>query len=139
MGEVGGAYAENPKKLYDRALHSSFAQILSELGIVGSALFIWLFVDFWRRNAQLRQPRALEVWAASNTGVDLLMLSYALEGSMVGFLGTAFFYNQLWNNWLWSLVIMNMLLHQLTRAPVGRVARRRSEASPAAPRRMQVG
>lgn len=131
-GQVGGAYSENPRTLYERALHSSYAQILSEMGAVGSALFLWLLVDFWRRNGKLREPRAMEAWAASGTGVDLLMLSYALEGSMLAYLGTAFFYNQLWNNWLWSIVIVNMLLYQLTHpsgAPAVRPARLRARAS----------
>ncbi len=122
-GQVGGQYAENPRQLYDRKVHNTYLQTLAERGILGMGLFIWLVVDFWRRNLRLRRPDAVARWAAGCDGqYDLRALSIAVEAAMVGYLATSLFYNQLLQvNWLWSLLALNMLLYTLS---VGHTRRR---------------
>ena len=61
-GDVGGRYSLNVGGLYNRSLHSLYFQTLSETGIVGSGAFIWILVDFWRRNKVLRTAAAQEYW-----------------------------------------------------------------------------
>jgi O-antigen ligase len=115
-GDVGGNYDANPGRLYDRDLHSTFFQILCEGGIVGSLLFAWLLLDFWRKNRAVRSPPHLLTWSQTTDGrLDLKQLSLGLECAMVSFLCTAFFYNQLYLPWLWGILGINLLLYGLTR------------------------
>lgn len=112
--EIKGAYAENQLMLYDRALHNSFLQVLCEFGTVGAIVFVWILVDFFRRNRALRKRANAEAWARATMGaVSLPMLSLGIESGMVGYLGTAFFYNQLTTPWLYWLLATNFLLHLL--------------------------
>ena len=116
--DVGGDYAANQSMLYDRALHNVFFQVLCEHGTIGFVIFLWIFVDFWRRNSAMRKRRLADPWLRWSGGqLDLRMLSLGLESGMVGYLGTAFFYNQLTTPWLYALLTTNVLLHVLaTRA-----------------------
>jgi len=110
--EVSGTYGEWFGLMSGRALHSLYMQVLAEFGILGSMAFIWIVVDFWRRNARLRRWDYRKRWAQLNAGrLDLRFLAIGLEGAMVAFLATAFFYNQLWNNWMYTIVILNLLLY----------------------------
>jgi hypothetical protein len=112
--DIGGDYAANQYTLYDRALHNTFLQVLCENGTVGAIIFIWMLVDFRRRNAALQRPQLANPWSQAMRGaVDLRMLALGLESGMVGYLGTAFFYNQLSSPWLYALLTTNLLLHVL--------------------------
>lgn len=116
VGDLGGAYGENPARLYDRALHSTFFQILSEYGALGTMIFVWLMVDFWRRNARLRTRRYVSAWNTAVAGrLDLRYVALGLESAMVAYWATGFFYNQLFLPWLYSLLIANLLLYRITR------------------------
>jgi O-antigen ligase len=117
-GTLGGNYNANPGRLYDRDMHSTFFQVLAEYGIIGTALFGWVLVDFWRRNRRLRSRQYVETWAAMSGGtLDLRNLALGLEACMVAFLCTAFFYNQLFVPWLYFILGMNVLLHRIARPP----------------------
>lgn len=122
---------DNPAVLYDRALHSSYYQILSEAGVVGSLIYAWILVDFLLRNAALRRRAAIAHWEGITGGrLDLRYLSLALEAGMVGFLTTAVFYNQLYVHWLFTLVTLNVLLWHLTNPATGaRGTRQRQRAA----------
>lgn len=109
-GEISG-YA-NPGMLYDRNLHSVYLQVFSEFGAVGSLAFLLLLFDFWRRNRALRRPQSLQVWSQHvGDKFDLTNLSLALELGMVAFLVTGFFYAQLYNHWLYTLLAANLMLY----------------------------
>jgi len=111
-GALGEQYGENPATLYDKKLHSGYFQMLSEFGTVGSLLFLWLLVDFWRRNAVLRTARYRAAWDAATGGrYDLRWLALGLESGMVAYWGSAVFYNQLFEPWLYALLTANALLH----------------------------
>jgi O-antigen ligase len=108
---------DNPARLWDRALHSSYYQVLCEGGLVGCLLYLWILIDFFRRNAALRTQHALLRWRALSGGeFDLRYLAWGLEAGMVGFLSTSLFYNQLYVHWLYTLFIINTLLYRLTRS-----------------------
>ncbi|HEV8263331.1 MAG TPA: O-antigen ligase family protein [Gemmatimonadales bacterium] len=110
--EMLGKYALNHWFIYGRVLHSIHMEILVEFGLVGVATYVWMLVDFWRRNAALRSQRLTAAWARATRGqLDLRSLSLGLEGAMIAFLITGFFYDQLFVHWLYSLLIMNAVLH----------------------------
>jgi O-antigen ligase len=127
-GETGGGYDDNPARLYDRQLHSTFMQILCEYGVVGSAIFLWMIGDFWMRNRRLRRKNFRATWAERSGGrLDLHALSLGLECAMLGFLATGFFYNQIFSvHWFYSIIAINTLLYYHARpaakAPVLRQA-----------------
>jgi O-antigen ligase len=105
----------DPAQLYSLALHNAYLQILAEEGIVGIALWLTMIVAFFRRMRRLRAEDAGRRWIAQGGGdVDLRAISLGLEGAMVGYLGSAFFYNQLYIHWFWSLLVMSWVLVGLT-------------------------
>jgi O-antigen ligase len=111
-GELFGRYALNHWLIYGRVLHSIHMEVLVEFGLVGAAAYLWMLVDFRKRNAALRSPAFTAAWARATRGhVDLHGLSLGLEGAMVAFLFTGFFYDQLFVHWLYSLLALNALLH----------------------------
>lgn len=116
-GTTGGGYNENPGTLYGRQLHSTFFQILCEYGLIGSAIFVWMLVDFFKRNAQLRRIAFRKRWAAVSGGeLDLGQLSRAAETAMIGYLSTALFYNQIFDvHWLYTLLTINSVLHVVSK------------------------
>ena len=139
-GTVGGQYDENPKTLWGRALHNTYFQLLSEFGTVGAAIFLWMVWDFFRLNRKLRHQRRRETWAAQSGGqLDLRYLSFGLEASMLAFLLTAYFYNQIFDvHWFYTLLTINALLVHLTR-PNGKGAPARARGAAGAPALAMVG
>jgi O-antigen ligase len=119
-----GRYAHNRWFLYGRVLHSVHVEVLVELGIVGVACYLWMLVDFWKRNAALRSPALGIAWTRATGGkLDLRIVALGLEAGMVAFLITGCFYDQLFVHWLYSLVTLNGLLYatatRLTLGPGG--------------------
>ena len=124
--DLEGYYGDNPYRIAGRELHNVWIQILAEFGILGSAFMVWLLVDFWRRNAALRTPEFTEHWARSTRGVFKLdVFAVGVEGAMVGYIATGVFYNQLYQNWLYSILMLNMLLYIHARPPGYRKRKRR--------------
>jgi hypothetical protein len=111
-GTTGGGYNDNPGKLWGRQLHSTYFQILCEYGTIGSMIFLWVLWDFFKRNAMLRsKPFEQRWWDISGGKLHLPQLARGLETGMVGFLGTALFYNQIFDvHWLYTLVTINGVL-----------------------------
>lgn len=118
IGELGSHYSGNPLTLYDRNLHSVYFQTLAEMGILGSAVFIWLIVDFFRRNAALRRREFCTYWEARTGGAwDLAALSRGIEVAMVGFLITGVFYAQLLADWMHYILALNFTLYLVCLPP----------------------
>jgi O-antigen ligase len=117
VGTTGGSYNDNPQTLWGRRLHNTYYQILSELGTVGFGLFVWMLWDFYGRNRKLREPQRMQAWAMRTGGrLDLRYLSLGLEASMLGFLLTGYFYNELFDvHWFYTLLTVNALLFYVTR------------------------
>jgi O-antigen ligase len=130
-GTVGGQYNDNPRTLWGRALHNTYYELLSEFGIVGLVLFWWMIWDFFRLNRMLRQAPRVVAWAQKSGGqLDLRFLSLALEGSMLAFLLTAYFYNQIFEvQWFYTLITINALLIQVTRPDRGNARQPAPQAS----------
>jgi O-antigen ligase len=116
VGEVGGEYAANPHRLYDRQLHSVYFQMLSEFGLVGCGLFLGVLWDFFRRNRALRSTLFKKQWEHISGGqFDIRGISYGLEAGMLAYLATGFFYDQLDVHWVFTLVAVNGLVYSLAR------------------------
>lgn len=115
-GQLEGIRSD-PGRLYTKALHNMFYQILSEFGTVGVLIFLWLLWDFSKRNRALRKRDSIDIWASRTGGqFDLRNVSLALEAGMVGYLVSGYFYNQIFDvNWFYSLITINTLLFQVTR------------------------
>lgn len=133
VGQVKGMYADNPGMLYERKLHNAFFQALCEYGIIGSAIWLWLIGHFLWTNARLRSPPFVAAWQALGGTLDLRHVALGLEAGFVGFCGCAWFYNLLFEPWLFTLLILNMLLYRIVRDTAtlqpafdGAMARRRS-------------
>ena len=105
-------------RIWGRDLHNIWVQILAEFGLVGSFFVLWLLVDFWRRNSALRKPEFAEYWAQSTNDLfKLNVFAVGLEGAMVAFITTGLFYNQLYQIWFYSLLLVNMLLYIHAKPP----------------------
>ena len=114
----------DPERLYNKALHNMYYQILSEFGSIGVVIFLWMLWDFFRRNRTLRHRDRIEKWARE-TGepFDLRNISLALEAGMIGFLAGGYFYNQIFDvHWFYTLITINALLSQVTRPVAARGA-----------------
>jgi O-antigen ligase len=111
--EVGGMYALNTGALYERNLHNEYLRFLSERGIIGFAIFLWILLDFFRRNAALRSAEAVERWRAGGGRMDLRNLSLGIEASMIAWMITATLYPVSSITWLFSVLAFNLLLHNL--------------------------
>jgi putative inorganic carbon (HCO3(-)) transporter len=110
-GELKGY--ENPATLYERALHNIWVQILTEYGIIGSSLFLWLLIDFWLRNRKLQRSAAVEAWSARGGTLDLRNVALGLETMMVGFILCGVFYPILDEPWLFCIVSLNAVLYSM--------------------------
>jgi putative inorganic carbon (hco3(-)) transporter len=122
-GELPSDYA-NPSRLYDMSLHNVYVTVLSETGLVGSFAFIWIFVDFWKRNREMRTEAAQQQWEASGGKMNLRTVALGIEASMIAFMANAAMYAMMSLHWFWTMLALNMLLHNITvrRAPkLGRV------------------
>src|SRR5262249_19254610 len=116
--DTGGAYDENPGRLYDRNLHSTYFQILCEFGAVGAVLFYWLGWGFWKRNVAIRTKEFGATRKATGIPRGLRGLALGLECGMVSYLATGALYNQIFNvHWFYSILTLNMLLHRFSRPP----------------------
>lgn len=124
-GDLAGMYGYNPGMLYGRSLHNIYFTILAEQGIVGSLIFLWILVDFWRRNAVLRSAAAQEVWRRLGGTLDIKQVGLGLELGMVAFLLTAFLYPMMEIHWFFTMLAVNLLLHRQVRPYLGQVRRGR--------------
>lgn len=121
--EAEGYYGERRWAMWGRALHNVWVQILSEFGALGFLAAVWLLVDFWRRNAALRSQEFAEHWARVTRGkYHLPLIALGLECAMIAYVVTGMFYNQLFENWFWTLLLVNLLAYQHAKPP--RVAKR---------------
>lgn len=114
-GEVKGAvFDDNPAMLYGRALHSNYFQLLSEFGLVGVAIYIFLIGQFWFRSAYvIRHARVLDLRSAGIDDARALLLG--LESGMVAYLVSGIFFNQLFTSWFFCLFVANALLYSMAR------------------------
>jgi len=109
-GQASGFYSD-PAHLYGRSLHNIYVQVLSEQGLAGVAIFLWILVDFVRRNRGLRTKGAIERWDEATKGCfDLRAISLGLEGALIGYLASGLFYDQLYTSSFYSLVGLNFVL-----------------------------
>lgn len=146
-GDLGSRYTYNVGALYTRSLHSMYFTILSEYGIAGCAAFIWILVDFWKRNAALRTKAVAQQWKAIGGRYQLRALALGLEVAMVGFLTIAGMYSTDGKHWFYTILALNLLLHSLAaphirtramRGAPGVAVKARGAGIPAGPRRAET-
>lgn len=115
-GYLDGVFGTSPGELYNAALHNIFYQVLCEYGLIGCGLYLWLLVDFFRRNHRLRSREFRATWVSRGGGtIDLKWISIGLTGMMIGILANGWFYNILNVPWLPTLVVMNAILYRLAK------------------------
>jgi O-antigen ligase len=118
VGEIGSIYSDNPARLWGRQLHNIYFQILSEFGLLGTAAYLTILIDFWRKNARMRRRNRNIYWDAVSGGQwSLYWLALGLEITMVSFLATGFFYNTLYLFSSFALLILNRLLYMHSTPP----------------------
>jgi O-antigen ligase len=118
QGEIEGRYSQ-PGRLYSRAIHNIYIQMLAEQGLVGTVLWFTMLAGFIIRLRRLRSPEVVAAWNEAIDGeLDLYQLTIGLELAMVGFLVGAFFYNELYHHWFYTLVMLAFCLHR-TAIPLG--------------------
>lgn len=111
-GELEGKYKQ-PGRLYSRGLHNTYIQLLAEQGLVGFGLWILMLVGFLMRLRRLRSPEVVAAWNEAVGGqFDLRRLTLGLELAMVGYLTPAFFYNQVYRHWFFTLVAIVFVLYR---------------------------
>lgn len=112
-GEIeGAAFSDNPDMLYGRALHSNYFQLLSEMGMAGACVYIFMIGQFWLRSRYvLRRIGRLDLSAAGIT--DARSILCGLESGMVAYLVSGVFFNQLYTSWFFCLYFANALLYNM--------------------------
>jgi O-antigen ligase len=128
---VGASRVATPEELdamwhgyYFLAVHNTAIEILSEEGLIGITLWVTMIVHFFSWTRRLRTQAAREVWVEQGGDFDLRLLSRGLDGSMIGYLLSGIFYNQLYIHWFWTLLLVAYLLKRLS-TPMGAVVERR--------------
>jgi len=110
----GSIYDDNPLTLYGRALHSNYFQLLSEFGIAGVCLYVYMIYEFFRRSRHIcRRARYIDLTPAQLH--DPRSLALGLESGLVAYLVTGVFFNQLYQSWFFGLIIANALLYKMAR------------------------
>ena len=111
LPEGGYGYTHNPRMLYNRSLHNIFVQMLCEQGIAGVSAFLWILIDFWRRNVKLRSKEAQRRWKLLGGTLEVRSLALGLEAGMVGFLLPGMFYGLMPMHWFYTLLALNLVLY----------------------------
>jgi O-antigen ligase len=114
----------NPAMFYGFNLHNSYMQVLAEFGVVGFAAFMWLHIDFFLKNRQLRTRDAVAHWNAGGGGrlFDVRYASLALEAGFLALMLTNLVYANLFEAWLVVFWTLNRTMWGVTRE----VGKRRS-------------
>ncbi len=132
--DVLRAQLQDPNQLYGAQLHSVYVRVFCEEGIVGIICWIWMLAVFAKQILMLRSKQVVRVWRrSSGTALDIGNVSRALELGMVAFLANAFFYNQMYIHWFWTLIALSATLS----AVASRLPKTLVEFEPEVPRREQ--
>jgi O-antigen ligase len=98
----------DPASIWGRALHNGYFQILSEGGLLGVAAYLLVVIEFWRLNRRTsRSVRDLPNRAAEVSG-----LTRGFGLALTAFLLNMAFYDIIYYNWFWDLVVLNAVLAQ---------------------------
>ena len=107
---IRGVWSD-PAQLYNMGVHNAYFQILVEEGIIGIMLWIVMIFGFFRRTMHIEAAGKIVPWRGpGGDTLDMRMISRGLEGAMIGYLASGFFYNQLYIHWFWSLVTIAYVL-----------------------------
>jgi len=99
----------DPRRIWGRAIHNAYFQILSEQGSVGMLIFLLILYDFMRKNKKNKlYGKSCE--ADRNEDYKYLYIATGLEVGMAAYLMNAFFYDITYYTWFWNLIILNLCL-----------------------------
>jgi len=122
-------YADKaPERMWGRAAHSMFVTLLSETGLLGSALFIAIIAYMWRTHRFVVGLNDNREVLADKLGVEpdvrdgiekraesFQAISYGILGAMIGYLVTGIFISILWYGYLWKLLAYSAALGAMSR------------------------
>lgn len=110
--------------MYYRTTHMAALQVLAEEGLVGIVLWGTMIANFFRWNGQFRASNRATVGSSTlGSEFDARLISYGLDGAMLGYLLTSIFYNQIYYiHWFWSLLTIARYLSLAARGHTAGIA-----------------
>jgi O-antigen ligase len=104
--ESGHEEGLHTRSIAGRAAHSLYFQLLPELGITGGLIFLILIINFLRciRNIRSAGKRGDPHKKLEAPYKDYFYLSYAMEGSLVGYLVSGLFISIFYYPNFWLLI-----------------------------------
>lgn len=111
-------------------VHSLYFQLLSEQGLVGVALLLWLVVGHFRTLHRVRRLLHAQPHAPPDLVRDVNCYTGALAAAAVGFLGAGAFISTLYYPYLWYFGGMTVALDAWARRELAQAGRRVPIARP---------
>jgi O-antigen ligase len=108
--EVMGERFRNRNSIYGRQMHSIYLQLLAEQGLVGTALFFWIFIDYLMKCRTIRRQSHKEDCSLV-PGFRTRMVVTAFEATLVVSLVAGIVYNVL-GVWFFALMIAQALFYR---------------------------
>jgi O-antigen ligase len=107
-------------RLWGRALHCAPLTILSEYGLVGSVVFIFLIIDFMKTNrmserisfALLTKEKQIKLHEIAHSPArTFYFISMGMMACFVAFWVNGFFYEIIYTPFFWNLIVLNKLIN----------------------------
>jgi O-antigen ligase len=116
-----GGYSD-PMRIWGKATHNGYFQTLSEMGIIGTIIYIIIIVEFFRTNyvikrltkKSINESKCLDSYSLTNELCKkYYYISIGSEAAMLAFLLNMIFYDTLYYNWFFDLLIINRALYNI--------------------------
>jgi hypothetical protein len=112
--EVGHGYTQG--RLWGRACHSTPMTILSEYGLVGAIIALWLVIDFFNANRRIRRLAKQSAGTESNDKSAfppgyVLALALGLNAVFLTFIISGIFYEIIYTPIYYNVIVLNRMLY----------------------------
>jgi O-antigen ligase len=118
---------------WGRALHSVYFTLLSELGLVGTFLFIAIIYYGEKDKKYIRDlyhnkslEEKIDISRPDRKPIlrqirESYFLSHALTGALIGYLTSGIFLSVLYYGWFWAIMTYTVILYNVTRKIAGEI------------------